>query len=410
MTPSPILAVFFSQRMLLLLLMGFSSGLPLALTAGTLQAWMTDARLDIKAIAAFSLVRLPYTLKFIWAPLLDRYVPPFLGRRRGWMAIFQALLMVTIVALGSRDPAYELETMAVLCVAMAFFSASQDIVIDAYRAELLEPHERGAGSSIAILGYRLALLVSGSLALIMADSMSWAEVYTIMAGFMLVGVLATLAGPESPGDLSSPPTLREAVLNPFVDYFKRNGAWEILAFIVLYKVGDVMAGSLSTTFLIQMGFTKTEIGAISKGAGLFATIFGAMLGGGLMVRLGLRSSLLIFGILQAVSTLGFAALATYPPTQWGLAAVIVGENLSGGMGTAASVAFLISLCNKRFTATQYALLTSLAAVSTTYVGAFTGHMVEALTWGPFFVVCALAALPGIALAWLRFDVWSREEP
>lgn len=321
------------------------------------------------------------------------------------MLVFQLLLVVFIAWLAASRPADQLTLIATLAVCIAFLSASQDVVIDAYRAEILPPEERGAGSSMTILGYRLALLVSSSLALIMADHMSWNSVYLAMSACMVIGIATTLFAPEPRTVEPAPHSLKEAVVDPFLEYFRRRGAWEILAFVILYKIGDVLAGSLSTTFLLQKGFTKTEIGAISKGAGLFATIFGAMLGGGLMARLSLKSSLICFGVLQAVSTLGFAVLAAAEPSQWMLAGVIVGENLSGGMGTAAQVAFLISLCNKRFTATQYALLTSLAAVTATYAGAFTGLMVESLGWTAFFVVCVGAAVPGLVLVIFRYDAW-----
>ena len=395
--------------MLVLFLMGFSSGIPLLLIGSTLRAWMTEEKIDLTVIGIFSLVGLPYTLKFLWAPLMDRYVPPFLGRRRGWMLITQIALMAVISVLGFSSPAQMPWRVAVLAFLVAFFSASQDIVVDAYRREVLTDEELGLGSSLGINGYRIALLTSGALALFLADHFPWKVVYLLMAGLILVGIVTTLSASEPRRNITPPGSLKEALVEPFLDYFKRKEALGILAFILLYKIGDQMASDMATPFYLKIGFTKTEIAAIAKTFGLGATISGALLGGILMLRLEINRSLWIFGFLQMVSTFCFSLLAQAGPSKPMLAGVIAFENLSGGMGTTAYAAFMASLCNVRFTATQYALLSSLIGIPRVFASAPTGYLAKHLGWSQFFIVCGLAALPGLLLL-SRFAPWKKKEP
>ena len=400
-------AIFTNRRVAVMLLLGFSSGLPLALTTGTLQAWATSDGLDIKTIGFLTLVGSAYTLKFLWAPLMDRYVPPLLGRRRGWMLLTQCLLIVSIATMGAFSPREAIVSLAMVAVVVAFCSASQDIASDAYRTDVLRKEERGAGAAVSVLGYRLAMLVSGGLALVLADSfIGWQATYWLMAALMLVGVVATWFAPEPEVDVVPPRTLTEAVVGPLKDFFSREGAMLALLLIVLYKLGDAFAGSLTTAFLIRgAGFSVTEVGAINKVLGLIATIIGALAGGALMTRLSLYGALMLFGILQAVTNLGFWFLAVTPKAYWSMATVVGLENLCGGMGTAAFVAFLMALCRVRYSATQFALLSALSAVGRTYLaGPLSGVMVEAFGWPEFFICTFAIALPGLALLWSQRSV------
>jgi PAT family beta-lactamase induction signal transducer AmpG len=401
------LSVFASFRMLVVLLLGFSSGIPLALTTGTLQAWMTDVKVDLTVIGIFALVGLPYQFKFVWSPLLDRYVPPFLGRRRGWMLIAQAALAAAIAVMAFSEPATHPGFLALMALLVAFFSASQDIVIDAYRIEVLKPDELGAGSSIYVLGYRVAMLVSGALALFLADHLAWKQVYLIMAATMAVGVVTTLLSPEPTMTEKPVQSLREAVVLPLLDYFKRKGAWEIVGFILLFKLGWMMASMMTTPFLMQTGFTKTEIAAVNKGFGMVATILGSLFGGALMVRMSMKQALWVFGIFQGVSNLAFLHVAQTGVQYVSLVSAIAAENFAGGMGTAAYSAFLMSLCNKRFSATQYALLTSLMAGTRNFAGAASGYLAKSLGWEMYFVACTVLAVPGLLML-LRYRHWTRE--
>jgi len=400
------LSLFLRPQMALIFALGFSSGLPLALTGGTLQAWMTDEKVDLKAIGAYALVGIPYTWKFVWAPLLDRFVPP-LGRRRGWMIVWQAALVLALVALSFLKPAQQPVYVAMAATLVAFASASQDIAIDAYRTEILEPTDFSAGASVNVFGYRMAMLASGSLALILADHFAWSFVYRVMAASMFVGMIAALVGPEPRIELARPRSLGEAVLVPLRDYFGRKGALEMLAFIVLYKFGDNLASSMTMPFYMKMGFTKTEIGVIGKTVGMVATIVGGFVGAGLLVRLGLKRALWFFGFLQAFSTAGFWLLARVEPTRALLSGVIGFENLTGGMGASAYAALLMTLCNKRFTATQYALLTSLMAVMVKGAGAASGFLAARFGWEIYFLICVFSAAPGMLLL-LRYDAWTTE--
>ena len=397
-------AAFRSRKIALLLVLGFASGLPLALTAGTLQAWLAADNVDIVAIGWFALVGQPYTYKFLWAPLMDRYAPPFLGRRRGWLLVTQLALAAAIGFMGTLTPANSAWLLGAAAFTVALLSASQDIVFDALRADWLEREERGAGAAVSVLGYRIAMLVSGAGALILADQwLGWQATYWLMAALMGVGMAAAwLAVEPEPGG-EAPRTLDAAVVKPFAEFFTRQGAVAILLLVVLYKLGDAFAGNLTTTFLLRgPGFSLTEVGAINKGFGLAATIFGALAGGALMAKMRLYRALLLFGVLQAITNLGFMLLAASGKSYALMVAVIGLENLCGGMGTAAYVALLMALCDRRFSATQYALLSALSAVGRVYVGPVAGYLVAGFGWQPFFFFSFLIALPGLALlVWMR---------
>ena len=501
-------------RLLVVTVLGFASGLPLALTGQAMQAWLSGAGVDVATIGFLSLVGLPYTFKFLWAPLMDRFELPWLGRRRGWLVLTQLAMAGALLWLAATSPTGATRSFALLAVLVAFTSASQDVVIDAYRTDLLAASERAFGSSLSVLGYRLAMILSGGVALIWVDpnqggGWSWPEVYRFMAGLMaaaallsafalprlktaampvsvarrdllgFVAVLATVAFGVVVSDRFGPPIARallgpllaggalpaalqakwvdlfalllgmaftlplaawaaraarfETLLGGLRSYFAQPGALAFLAFIVLYKLGDAFAGSLMTPFLLQaMAYSTAEVGLVNKVIGLWLTIGGALLGGALMLRLGLWRGLMIFGVLQMASNLGFWWLAvngrgllpglTIPAFDWGfvklvhatpvdggLLLVIAAENLSGGMGTAAFVAFLMSLCNHRFTATQYALLSAFASVGRVWVGPLAGVLAESIGWPTFFIVSTFAALPALLLLWwLRTPVRALE--
>lgn len=388
--------------MVVALLMGFSCGLPLLLTGTVLQAWMTEEGVDLGTIGLFALVGLPYTLKFVWAPACDRFTPAFLGRRRGWLLASQVALTASIALLAFTDPVGAPWHLALAALSVTFFSATQDIVVDAYRREALSDSELGLGASLYVNGYRIGMLAASGGGLILADYVSFRTVYLVLAGAMLIGMVTTLYAPEPDAAPGQPRSLREAVVAPFLEYFRRRDALSILLFIVLYKVGDTMASQMTTPFYLDLGFSKTEIGAVVKLFGFWATVAGGLLGGLLMLRLGIYRALWGFGILQGVSTAGFAVLALLGPLLPGLAAVVAFENLTAGMGTAAYVAYMASLTDRRFTATQYALLSSLMGVPRVLAAAPTGFMAEFLGWLGFFSFCALLAIPGlILLGWLH---------
>jgi len=390
------LKTIFSRRMLVSFLMGFSSGLPLLLTITVLQAWMKAEGVDLTIIGFMSLVGLPYTVKFLWAPVMDRFTLPFLGRRRGWLLTAQAAMICSTILLGISDPKNPW-MIAVAAFLVTFFSASQDIVVDAYRREDLADNELGLGSSLYVNGYRVGMLLASGGGLIMADHMSFSAVYIIMAACMLAGVVTTLLTPEPVILIETPKSLKEAVFNPLTEYFSRQGAWLILAFILLYKIGDTMASAMTTPFYLDIGFSKTEIGTVVKLFGFWATIIGSLLGGVIMLGLGIYRSLWIFGFFQAISTAGFALLANIGYSVPALAGVITFENLSGGMGTAAYVAFMGSITNRKFTATQYALLSSLMGIPRVLASAPTGYFAKNLGWTNFFIICTLIAIPGMLL-------------
>lgn len=396
---SEVLATVFSTRMLVAFAMGFSSGMPLLLMGTVLQAWMKEEGVDLSVIGLFALVGLPYTLKFLWAPLLDRFVPPLLGRRRGWLLIAQLALILALLAFSFVSPARDPYMVAFFAMLVTFFSASQDIVIDAYRREALADEELGLGSSMYVNGYRVGMLLAGGGGLILADHVPFAVVYRLMAASMLVGFITTLLAREPEVPAGAPRTLKSAVIDPFVEYFRRDGALWILAFILLYKIGDTMASAITTPFYLDLGFTKTEIGAVVKLFGFWATLLGGFFGGVLILRVGIQRALWRFGLLQMASTAGFVALAHIGHNISALTAVIAAENLTGGMGTAAFVAYMGSLTNRRFTATQYALLSSLMGVPRVLASAPTGLMAESMGWSGFYIFCTLAALPGLWLLW-----------
>ncbi|ARP88037.1 muropeptide transporter [Bordetella genomosp. 9] len=396
-----------------MLALGFSSGLPLALTSGTLQAWATVAGVSLQDIGFLTLVGTAYTLKFLWAPLVDRYAVPLLGRRRGWMLATQLALAASIAVMGTLSPANALLPLALLAVAVAFLSATQDIAFDAYSTDVLHKEERGAGAAVKVLGYRIAMLVSGGLALILADTwLGWGNTYVLMGGLMGIGVLATYWAPEPERPAPPPRSLLDAVVDPLREFFGRPGAWTVLILIVLYKLGDAFAGALSTTFLLRgAGFSPTEVGTVNKILGLAATIVGALAGGSIMARLGLYRALMLFGVLQAVSNLGYWAVAIKPGAV-PLMAVAVGlENLCGGLGTAAFVALLMALCRQAFSATQFALLSALSAVGRTYLaGPLTPVLVEHLGWPHFFLATVLIGVPGLALLyWRRCEIQALDQ-
>ena len=379
--------------------LGFASGLPLALTAGTLQAWLAVVGVDLKTIGIFTLVGLPYTLKFLWAPFMDRIVPPWLGRRRGWMLITQVTVATGLALMGLVGPGDRPEWLGFIAVGVAFASASLDIVFDAYRTDLLLPPERGFGAAVWVNGYRLALLVASSGALVLADRIGWKATYLVLASLMGMGVLTILLSPEPKVSGSPPKSLTEAIGLPLRELFSRPAIYGLLALIVMYKIGDAIAGSLQSAFFIGgLGFSATEVGYV-KGIGIAATLIGALAGGLAMAKLGLVRSLLLFGLLQALSNLSFMFLAWLGKHYGALAASVIVENVTGGMGTAAFVALVMSLCDHRYTATQFALLSSLEALGRVFSGRPSAETVTLVGWGWFFFISFLMALPGCWLVW-----------
>lgn len=396
MSKPSILEVLKSPRIWLLVAVGFASGLPLWLTGVTLSAWMKDEGVNLKTIGVFGLVSMPYTFKVLWAPLMDRYTLPFLGRRRGWMLVTQVLLMGAIAAMGLVNPKDAPVTMAAMAVLVTFLSASQDIVADAWRTDILTVEERGLGNSTYITGYRLGMLTAGALALTLSDIAGWSQTYFIMGLLMAVGVVATLLAPEPQG--SKPPrNLTDAVVKPFVEYFTRKGAVAVILFLVLYKLGDAIAAGMVTPFYKELGFSNTEIGALSKGLGMVSTIAGGLLAGLLMVKLGTRRSLFVFGAAQALTNLMFMGLALVGKNDLMLAATITVDNLCGGLAVTAFAAYLMSLCHKSFSATQYALLSALGTVANRLISASSGYLAEWLGWPTFFAGTVLLAVPALVL-------------
>lgn len=396
----------FSRKMLVSLLMGFSSGLPLAMTGGTMQAWLKESGVDLTTIGLFGLVGMPYTLKFLWSPIFDRFALPFFGRRRGWLALMQVLLAATLGMMATQNPGLDPFRFAFFALLVSFFSASQDIVIDAYRREDLDEEELGLGSSLYVSGYRFAMMVSGGGALAMAEWSSWSTVYLSMGGVAIACVIVTLLTPEPKLEAVTPRSFKESVVDPFIDYFTRKGAVIMLIFMLLYKIGDTMASAMTTPFYLELGFDKAEIGAIVKVFGFWATILGGIIGGSVILKTGINRALYVFGFFQMISTAGFALLAMAGKTNLGLTLVIAFENLTGGMGTAAFTAFMGSLTNKRFTATQYALLTSFMGIPRVIAAAPTGWMAEQMGWFAFYITCTVIAIPGMALLPL-FAPWKK---
>lgn len=390
----------FNRRMLICVFTGFTSGLPLYVLIQLVPAWLRVEGVSLAEIGFFSLIGFPYIWKFLWAPVMDRYTLPFLGRRRGWIFITQLALLVSIASLGWLKPQLSIWMVAYLAAAVAFFSASQDIVLDAYRRELLPDIELGLGNAIHVQSYRLAGLVPGSLALILADFLPWHAVFTVVASFMAVGLMLTLYIREAITEPQSPRTLREAIFEPFREFVDRQGisaALTILSFMFLYKLGDSMATALSTPFYVDIGFSLTQIGTIAKVASMIAVIIGGLVGGIVMIRLGINRALWAFGVIQMVSILGFALLAEIGANPYMLGVVVAFEYLGVGLGTAAFIAFIARTTNPVFAATQFALFTALTAVPRTVAAAVTGVIVEQVGWTQFFLLCTLLAIPGMLL-------------
>ena len=419
---APIWQSLFTKKMFICIFTGFSSGLPLYILVSLLPAWLRSEGVNLKAIGLFALINLPFTWKFLWAPFFDRYIPP-LGRRRGWLLITQVLLLLSIPTFGAFDPKLDIWTIAYLATVVAFFSASQDIVLDAYRRELLIDNELGLGNAVHVNAYKIAGLIPGSLSLILADHMAWSSVFIITALFMLPGILMTIFVTEPALKDGRPKTLKAAVVEPFNEFINRNGlqtALLILAFIFLYKLGDSMATALATPFYLDMGFTKTEIGLIAKNAGLWPSVIGGLLGGVWMFKLGINRALWLFGFVQMVAILGFAFLATVGHNLLWLGIVIGVEAFGVGLGTAAFVAYIAHTTHPLYTATQFALFTSLAAVPRTFANAAVGCLVEpgkmnlfntfeinclGLGWFKFYILCFVLAIPGMLLL-LKVAPWN----
>jgi len=405
----------FTRRMAICVFTGFSSGLPLYLLFNLVPAWLRSEQVDLKTIGLFALIQFPYTWKFLWSPLLDRYVVPAFGRRRGWMLLTQVGLLVVIASMGAFSPQSDLNTIAWIATLLAFLGATQDIVLDAYRRELLADNELGLGNAVHVNAYRIAGLVPGSLSLILADVLPWSAVFFVTAMFMLPGIGMTLLVRE-PHRAAPPKTLREAVVEPFHEFITRKGwnsALLILAFLFFYKLGDSMATALATPFYLDMGFSKTHIGLVAKNAGLWPAVIGGMLGGLWMVKIGINRALWLFGVVQVVSIFGFAWLASVghhaeiTAVELAQLAIVIGlEALGVGLGTVAFVAFIARSTHPAYTATQFALFTSLMAVPRTFANAATGWLVESMGWTEFFLLCALLAIPGMLLL-LKVAPWNQ---
>ena len=411
------LAALLTRKMLICIFTGFSSGLPLYLLLNLLPAWLRSEGVDLKTIGFFALIQFPYTWKFLWAPLLDRYALPGCGRRRGWMLLTQLGLLLTIGLLGGLDPKTNIWPILWLAALLAFLSATQDIAVDAFRREILKDEELGLGNAVHVNAYRIAGLVPGSLSLILADRLPWDQVFWITGAFMIPGMLMAWRVQE-PSVKGMPKTLRQAVTEPFQEFIGRQGwrgAATVLAFIFLYKLGDSLCTALATPFYLDMGFTKTDIGLIAKHAGLWPAVVGALLGGLWMVKLGINRALWLFGVVQLVSIFGFAWLAAQghfdlidTSARLALAFVIGLEALGVGLGTAAFVAFIARATHPAYTATQMALFTSLAAVPRTFINASAGWLVESMGWLNFFWLCAILGIPGMLLL-LKVAPWHTDD-
>ncbi len=389
----------FNRRMLICVFTGFTSGLPLYILISLIPAWLRTEGVSLSTIGLFAVIQFPYTWKFVWSPFMDRYVPPFLGRRRGWLLITQVATLILITVFGMFNPSQSIWIIAALSAALAFFSASQDIVIDAYRRELLPDEELGLGTSVHINAYRISGLIPGSLSLILADHLPWDAVFQITGLFMLVGIGMTLKVKELNLDLP-PHTLKAAIVEPFKEFIGRKGiisALLILSFMFLYKIGDSMATALATPFYLDMGFTMTEIGLIAKNAALWPAIIGGILGGLLMVKIGINRALWLFGIVQIVTIIGFVFLSQMGNDKIALAFVISLEYLGVGLGTSAFTAFIARSTHPKYTATQFALFTAFMAVPRTFANASVGFIVNFIGWTNFFVFCAIIAVPGMLL-------------
>jgi PAT family beta-lactamase induction signal transducer AmpG len=402
-----------NRRMLICVFTGFTSGLPLYVLIQLVPAWLRTEGVGLAAIGFFALIQFPFAWKFLWAPLMDRFTLPFLGHRRGWMLVTQVLLFASIATLGfiRPEPGPSLWIVAYLSAAVAFFSASQDIVLDAYRRELLPDVELGLGNAVHVQTYRLSGLVPGALGLILADHVPWHTVFIIVAAFMLVGIILTLVISEAIADPSPPQTIAEAVIEPFREFIGRAGigpALFVLAFLFFYKLGDNMATALQSPFFIDVGFTLTQIGTVAKFSSLTAAILGGIVGGLVMVKLPINRALWLFGVVQIISILGFAALSVIGPNLWMLGFAVAFEYLGVGLGTAALTAFIAKSTNVAFAATQIALFTALAATPRTLASAITGVIVEHTGWTRFFLLCTVLAIPGMLLL-IKVAPWNEKQ-
>jgi len=400
----------FNKKSLICIFTGFTSGLPLFILISLLPAWLRSSGLDLKAIGLFALIQFPFTWKFLWAPLFDRFSFA-MGRRRGWLIIFQLLLLLTIALAGFINPVSQLTSVAIISIVIAFFSASQDVVIDAYRRELLLDHELGFGNAVHVNAYKIASLIPGSLSLVLADFFAWNFVFIVTALFMLPGIIMTLLVSEPKLKIASPKTLKEAVIEPLKEFKNRKGlnsALMILLFIFLYKIGDSMATALATPFYLDLGFSMTEIGLIAKNAGLWPGIIGGLLGGIWMIKLGINKALWVFGFMQMFATLSFAWLASVGDNNIVLAITVGLEFFAAGLGTTAFVAYIAKTTNPSYTATQFALFTSLASVPRTLTNASTGYLVEFFGWQTFFIFCFIIAIPGMLLLY-KIAPWHQSE-
>lgn len=399
--------ILFNRKMLTCIFLGFSSGLPLFILVSLVSAWLRRADIDLSTIGLFALVGLPYTWKFLWSPLMDRFSLPFLGRRRGWALLSQLGVLVCVGLLGHFDPQQSMPVVIVIVSLVAFFGASQDIVIDAYRRELLEDDELGTGTSMWINAYRVSQLVPGSLALILSDHVPWSVVFWVTAAFMLVGMITVLVVKEVSNELLAPKTLREAVIDPFKEFFQRDGiksGLAILAFMFFYKLGDNLATALATPFYIDMGYSNTEIGTVAKFAGLWAGIAGGVLGGVVMLKVSINRALWMFGFVQMATILPYVWLSQAGPTLTGLFIVVSGEYLGVGLGAIALTAYMARETSKAFTATQFALFSSFIAIPRTVANATTGFIVESVGWTTFYWICFAVAVPGMLLL-LKVAPW-----
>jgi len=415
MIRSALLRALFNRRMLICVGIGFASGMPLYLLMQLVPAWLRLEGVSLTAIGFFTAVQYPYSLKFLWSPVLERYSVPLLGRRRGWMLLTQVLLIAGISALGLWQPDTQLLLITLTAVLVAIFSATQDIVLDAYRRELLPDPELALGNSIFVQAYRISGLVPGALGLILADQLPWQAVFVVMAAFMLIGVILTLLIDEAQAAPEVPGSLREAITTPFKEFFGRRGfraALAVLAFMFFYKLGDNMATALSTVFYIDMGFTPTEIGIVAKNAALWPSIVGGLLGGLLIVKIGINRGLWAFGVVQIVTILGFVWLSQVPGSLMLLALVVAAEYLGVGLGTAASVAFIARETSRTAVATQLALFTALAALPRVLAASTSGLIVDAIGWTEFFYLCVVLAVPGMVLLhWVApFNAPLEEKP
>jgi len=426
----PLSEALLNRRMLICIFIGFTSGLPLFVFYNLIPAWLRTEGISLIEIGLFSLIALPYSWKFLWAPAMERFHPPFLGHRRGWMLVTQIALLISIASLGLFQPQTSIWHIAYLGGALTFFSASQDVILDAYRRELLPDDELGLGNSIHVIAYRVSALIPGSLGLILADHIPWRDVFFVIAAFMFVGIVLTLSVSEAQKNPSLPKNIKDAVIKPVTEFINRSGwrsALQILAFMFLYKLGDTLATALSTPFYLDLGFTKTEIGIIAKNAALWPSIIGGLMGGLLMVKIGINRALWLFGFVQIITILGFAALAEIGNNLWALGTVIALEYLGVGLGTAAFVAFIARTTSKSHAATQFALFTALASTPRNMAGALTGFLVEGyqqdnaftqtlaflglpengLGWTNFFFFCTVTAIPGMLLLF-KIAPWNGE--